>query len=97
MQTERVTFLTSAEHKAALDDFAARSGQSVGSVVREATVRYIAQPREESAEEAELAALVEQVNEALPRMNAAIDEMIAIMQASHDEVDRSLRAAGIRQ
>lgn len=97
MQTQRVTFLTSAEHKAALDAFASSSGQSVGNVVREATLRYIAQPREESAEEAELAALVGQVNEAMPKMNAAIDEMIAAMRASHEEVDRSLRAAGIRK
>ena len=96
MQTQRVTFLTSAEHKAALDEFASRSGQSVGNVVREATRRYISQPREESAEEAELAALAAQVNEALPRMNAAIDEMIAAMRTTHDEVDRNLRAAGIR-
>lgn len=96
MQTERVTFLTSRENKAALDDFALRYGQSVGNVVREATARYIAQPREDSAEEAELAALVAQVNEALPKMNAAIDEMIEAMRTTHDEVDRSLRAAGIR-
>jgi metal-responsive CopG/Arc/MetJ family transcriptional regulator len=97
MQTERITFLTSREHKAALDDFASRSGQSVGNLVREATRRYIAQPREESTEEAELAALVEQVNETLPKMNAAIDEMIEAMRTTHDEVDRSLRAAGIRK
>lgn len=90
MQTERVTFLTSREHKAALDDFALRCGQSVGNVVREATSRYIAQPREESDEEAELAALAAQVNEALPKMNAAIDEMIEAMRTTHDEVDRSL-------
>ena len=42
MQTERVTFLTTPDHKAALDAFAANSGMSVGRVVREATTRYIA-------------------------------------------------------
>ena len=34
MQTERVTFLTTPDHKAALDAFAVGSGRSVGHVVR---------------------------------------------------------------
>ncbi|MEK6638330.1 MAG: hypothetical protein AABY88_09635 [Pseudomonadota bacterium] len=97
MQTERVTYLTSAEQKAALEAFAKLRGKSVGNVVREATMRYIAQPRDESEEEAELAALVAQVNEALPKMNASIDQMIEIMRVTHEEVDRTLRAAGIRK
>ena len=97
MQTERVTFLTSRDHKKALDAFASSRGQSVGNVVREATMRYIAQPRDETEEEAELAALVEQVNEAIPKMNASIDQMIEKMRSTHEEVDRTLRAAGIRK
>jgi uncharacterized protein YlxW (UPF0749 family) len=96
MQTERVTFLTSRDHKAALDAYATRTGQSVGNVVREATSQFISQPRAANDEEAELAALVAQVNEALPKMNASIDDMIATMQKTHEEVDRTLRAAGIR-
>lgn len=97
MQTERVTYLTSAEQKAALEAFAKARGESVGNVVREATMRYMAQPRDESEEEAELAALVAQVNEALPKMNASIDQMIETMRVTHEEVDRTLRAAGIRK
>ncbi|WP_068076771.1 hypothetical protein [Novosphingobium lentum] len=97
MQTERVTFLTDRDHKAALDAFAARTGQSVGSVVREATARFIAQPRGDGDDEAQLAALVEQVNEAMPRMNASIDQMIETARATHEQVDRTLRAAGIRK
>jgi K+/H+ antiporter YhaU regulatory subunit KhtT len=93
MQTERVTFLTSPEHKAALDAFAARSGQSVGNVVREATVQYIHQGQED---EAQLAALVEQVNEAIPKMEAALDEMSRKMRETHAEVDAMLRAMGAR-
>lgn len=95
MQTERVTFLTSREAKKALNVFASKRGESVGNVVREATARYIGQPTE--AEEAELAALVKQVNEAIPKMNASIDSMIETMRATHEEVDRTLRAAGIRK
>jgi DNA repair ATPase RecN len=93
MQTERVTFLTSAEHKAALDAFAARSGQSVGNVVREATARYLHDGQED---EEQLAALVEQVNEAIPKMEAALDEMSRKMRETHAEVDAMLRAMGAR-
>jgi hypothetical protein len=94
MQTERVTFLTSREHKAALDAFAAERGESVGNVVREATARYIGQPT--AQEEAELAALVEQVNEAVPKMRASIDRMIATMEQSHRKTDEFLRRMGAR-
>lgn len=93
MQTERVTFLTSAEHKAALDAFATRCGQSVGNVVREATSRYIRQTEED---EAQLVALVEQVNEAIPKMEAALDEMSRKMRETHQDVDAMLRAMGAR-
>lgn len=96
MQTERVTFLTSRDHKAALDAFAALTGRSVGNVVREATSRFISQSPSANDEETELAALVAQVNEALPKMNASIDDMIATMQKTHEEVDQMLRAMGAR-
>ena len=94
MQTERVTFLTSREHKAALDAFASERGESVGNVVREATARFIGQPTEE--EEAGLAALVEQVNEAVPKMQASIDRMIETLDKSHRETDAFLRKMGVR-
>jgi hypothetical protein len=94
MQTERVTFLTTPENKAALDAFAAQSGQSVGQVVREATSRYLAQP--EAQGEAELAALVEQVNLAVPKMEASLDSMRRTLRETHTDVDRMLRAMGAR-
>lgn len=95
MQTERVTFLTTPDHKAALDAFARESGMSVGHVVREATSRFMRQPSPD--EEAELAVLVEQVNAAIPKMRADLDEMIATIRTTNDKVDRTLRAAGIRK
>ena len=73
MHTERVTYLSTADQKAALEAFAKSRGESVGNVVREATARFIGQPTEQ--EEAELAALVEQVNEAIPKMQASISRM----------------------
>ncbi len=91
MQTERVTFLTSRDHKAALDAFAARNGQSVGNVVREATARYIA---EEHEDEAELALLVAEVNKAIPKMQASIESMITTIRSRRESVDESLRKVG---
>ena len=52
MQTERVTFLTTPDHKAALDAFAASEGKSVGHVLREASSRYIAQGSADEEEQA---------------------------------------------
>jgi hypothetical protein len=95
MQTERVTYLTSAEHKSQLEAFAKARGESVGNVLREATARYIGQPSDE--EEAELAALVVEVNKAIPKMEAALDEMSRKMRETHKEVDRMLREMGARE
>lgn len=94
MQTERVTFLTSRDHKAALDAYAVRNGHSVGHVVREATSRFMSEPAAD--EEAELAALVAQVNEALPKMEASLEAMRCDLRETHLEVDRMLRAMGAR-
>ena len=98
-QSERVTFLTSRQQKAALDAFAASRGESVGSVVREATARYMAQPAddEDSDEARELAAIVVQLVEALPEMQASLDRTIAKTTDTLDRVERKLREAGIRK
>lgn len=95
MHTERVTYLTNAEQKAALEAFAKARGESVGNVLREAAARYIGQPTEE--EEAELEALTEQVNEAIPRMAASMDRMIERMDRTHRKVDALLRDKGYRK
>ena len=71
MQTERVTFLTTPDHKAALDAFATSNGMSVGHVVREATTSFIAQ---EGADEEEVrSAILDEVLQALPRMQDDLD------------------------
>ena len=98
MQTERVTFLTSRDHKAALDAYAANSGQSVGNVVREATVRYMAQPSaDEDAELSELAAIMNEVAKAVPDMRASLERTAQKMEDTIEQVDRKLRAAGVRK
>ncbi len=94
-QTERVTYLTTSEQKAALEAFARARGESVGNVVREATARYIDEISEE--EEAELIALTQQVNEAVPQMVASMDRMIERMDRTHRVVDDLLREKGYRK
>jgi hypothetical protein len=48
-------------------------------------------------QEAELAALVEEANKAIPEMAAMLDKMSADLRDTHEEVDRMLREAGIRK
>ncbi len=93
MQTERVTFLTSPDHKAALDAYAARTGQSVGSVVREATSSYIAQPHPSEDEQAVLDALADELEGLIPAWNARLDRMDANLDKAHKSVRTSLARA----
>lgn len=94
MQTERVTYLTSAEHKASLEAFAKARGESVGNVVREATARYIAQPPEASADEAvALNLLLEELETAIPKWNAKFDSMEANLDRAHKAVRKALKRA----
>ncbi|MEG3170779.1 hypothetical protein U1708_00985 [Sphingomonas sp. ZB1N12] len=81
MQTERVTFLTTPDHKAALDAFAANSGMSVGRVVREATTRYITEPASHG-EEAALTLLA-------PEIEAAVDDMKASIRSMRENIART--------
>lgn len=89
MQTERVTFLTSRDHKAALDDFAARRGESVGNVVREATLRYIAQPAPDD-DEASLDLLLPVLDRAMAKWDRQIDSMEASIDRARRAVDQAL-------
>ena len=88
MQTERVTFLTTPDHKAALDAFATSNGMSVGHVVREATSSYIAQ---ESAEEEEARALIlAEVERALPLMQEDLNAIRASIADARAAIARAL-------
>lgn len=84
MQSERVTFLTTPDHKAALDAYAANCGMSVGRVVREATTRYIASPASHD-EDAALAMLT-------PQIEAAVDDMKASIRSMRENIARSCAA-----
>ena len=93
MQTERVTFLTTPDHKAALDAFARESGMSVGHVVREATTRYVAEG--EMGEEERFRLLVEELESALPAMHDALDQAIEGQRRLRADIDHKLREAGL--
>jgi hypothetical protein len=91
MQTERVTFLTTPDHKAALDAFARESGMSVGHVVREAASRYIAKsPEAEDQDEQALELILPEVEAAVAHMKATIAEMRAEIARTCAAVDAIL-------
>jgi hypothetical protein len=48
-------------------------------------------------QEAELAALVAQANEAIPKMRESLDRSIALVESSNREIDAMLREAGLRR
>ncbi len=84
MQTERVTYLTSAEQKAALEAFAKSQGKSVGNVLREATMTYMADSP--LNDEEKMSILIAELNEALPAIEASFDRMAAKLEATHAEL-----------
>ncbi len=91
MRTERVTFLTSRDHKAALDAYAAQSKQSVGNLLREASSAYIAKPPG-SADELEqaLELVIPELEAVMARMNDRLDSMEASVARARQAVARAL-------
>lgn len=86
-----MTFLTTPDHKAALDAFAVSSGRSIGHVVREATAQYIAQPQgADGDDEAALTLLLKELEAAIPQWNARFDSMEASLDHAHEEVRKAL-------
>jgi hypothetical protein len=94
MRTARTTVLMTPEEKAAIEKRAASMGVSSGEYIRLAVDNY---ERVSPKEEAELAALVTEANIAIPKMAASLDRMSQTLRKTHQEVDRTLRAAGIRK
>ena len=91
MQTERVTFLTSPDNKKALNAYAAKNGQSVGNVVREATSRYIAQlPETKDEYEEALELLLPELEKMIPEWNAKIDSIMASLDHASSAVRKAL-------
>ncbi len=94
MHSERVTYLSTAEQKTALEAFAKSRGESVGNVVREATAQYMAEADMNEDEKFKL--LIDELDDALPHMHAALDRAIEGQQHLRADIDRMLREAGLR-
>lgn len=92
MQTERVTFLTNPDHKAALDAFAASRGESVGQVVREATAKYMAEPSESEEANGLFDLAMDELEKAIPKWNAKLDSMERSLESARRSIRKSLAA-----
>ncbi|MES2022233.1 MAG: hypothetical protein V4522_15500 [Pseudomonadota bacterium] len=91
MRTERVTFLTTPENKAALDSYASGAGKSVGHVLREASTRYLAggQSEADSYDEA-LALVLPELEISLAKWNRQLDAMNESIDRACAAIDRAL-------
>lgn len=95
MHSERITYLATADQKAALEAFAKARGESVGNVVREATARYMAQPPEN--DDSELEVLTRELEAALPEMQASIEAMVKDVAKARSAVAAALKQSSNRQ
>ncbi len=93
MRSERVTVLMKPEEKAALEARAAKRGVSSGEYLRLAVDNFEKIPEEQ---EAELAALVAEVNQVVPKIRDSLDRSSERLEATHRKVDMLLREMGIR-
>ena len=94
MRTARATVLMTPDEKAAIEKRAASMGVSSGEYIRLAVDNF---EKISPEQEAELAALVEEANKAIPEMAAMLDKMSNDLRETHEEIDRMLREAGIRK
>ena len=94
MRTARTTVLMTPEEKTTLEKRAASMGVSSGEYIRLAVDNY---EKISPEEEADLAALVVEVNAAIPKMYASLDHSIETLQTLHEEMDAFLREKGVRK
>jgi hypothetical protein len=93
MRSARVTVLMKPEEKAALEAKAAKRGVSSGEYLRLAVDNF---EEISDEEEAALAALVQEVNQAIPKMKASLDHMSKTVRKLLRENDAFFRERGIR-
>ena len=94
MRNARMTVLMTNGEKAEIESDAERLGVSSGEYIRLAVSNF---EKPTAAEEAELAALVVEVNKAIPKMEASLDEISRKLRETHAEVDKMLRQMGARK
>lgn len=93
MKTARTTVLMTPEEKAAIEMRAASRGVSSSEYIRLAVDNF---EKVSDEEEAELAALVEEVNKAIPKMKASLDRTSKSLRKLLRENDAFFRERGIR-
>jgi hypothetical protein len=93
MRANRLTILLSDDERAEVDSKATRMGVSSSEYVRLAVNNFDGPT---AAEEAELSALLDQVNDAVPRMQQALTQMSEKIQKLHAENDAFFLEKGIR-
>jgi hypothetical protein len=93
MRANRLTVLLSDDERADVDSKATRMGVSSSEYVRLAVNNFDGPTAED---EAELSALLEQVNQAVPRMQDAMTRMSEKIQALHAENEAFFKEKGIR-
>jgi hypothetical protein len=93
MRTARTTVLMTPEEKAALEKRAANRGVSSGEYIRLAVDNF---EKVSDEDVAELAALVEEVNKAVPKMKASLDQTSKTLRKLLRENEAFFRERGIR-
>ena len=93
MRTARVTVLMKPEEKAEMEANAARLGISSGEYIRLAVDNF---DKPTAGEEAELTALVGEVNQAIPKMKASLEKTSKTLRKLLRENDAFFRERGIR-
>lgn len=92
MRNARVTVLMRPEEKAEIESHAARLGISSGEYIRLAVDNF---DKPTSSEEAELAALLAEVNAAVPKMKASLDKASRTLRQLRRENDAFFKERGI--
>ncbi len=87
MRTARLTVLLPPERKTEIERKAATMGISTGELVRRAVDDYDQMTPEQ---EAELAMLVAQANQAIPAMAASLDRMIQSVRETREHIRATL-------
>jgi hypothetical protein len=94
MRTARTTVLMTPEEKAALEKRAANRGVSSGEYIRLAVDNF---EKVSDDEEAELAALVQELTAAGPKIRASLERSTRRINQTVKELDAMLRDAGLRK
>lgn len=94
MRNNRMTILMSDDEKSGVEMLANQMGISNSEYVRLAVDNY---SNVSAEQEAELAALVAEVNKAIPAMRASLDRSCERLEATHKKVDAILRESGFRK